>query len=75
MGGNDYFFQIKNLEASDSAVVPRWKDEEMLPYIFSSQEKTVLDTNGDDDNAMTHTFILQASQTPSAASSRAAALL
>ena len=46
MGGNDYFFQIKNLEASDrdSAVVPRWKDEEMLdsiPYLFIPGEDSV----------------------------------
>ena len=44
MGGNDYFFKIKNLEASDSALVPRWKDEEMLdsiPYLFIPGEDSV----------------------------------
>ena len=57
MGGNDYFFQIKNMEvASESAAVPdshidpeslkRWEDEEMLDsirHLFITRDKIVID--------------------------------
>ena len=80
MGGNDYFFQIENMEASESANsgkdhidpegLKRWEDEEMLDsirHLFITDEDGEQDSNDDEDNAYdAGSSILQAlkSQTP-----------